>query len=262
MPAAVLEKEQTVTRNKRIEALDLLRGGAMVLVVIYHILYDLVYIYKIDIPRPLVPGQPEIEFVHICFLWVLFAVSGICSGYSRDPVKRGVVLYIIGWLITAVTSYIMPSQLIVFGVLSCFGACMAITSLIRPVIDKIPPYLLAVMMILLWIMFSDFHRGGIIHLGFTDITVPLPAAGDYLYPVGIKSRYFYSSDYFPVIPYIFMFITGYAVHGYVRSGRLPKWFYRSSPDALKVIGFIGRHSLIIYALHQPVLLAVFSVIIY
>ncbi|MCM1577229.1 MAG: DUF1624 domain-containing protein, partial [Ruminococcus sp.] len=90
---AAVEKELTSARE-RIEILDLLRGGSMILVVIYHILYDLRFIFGADIPRPLIPGQPEIEAVHICFLWVLFGVSGICSGFSRSSIKRGAALYI------------------------------------------------------------------------------------------------------------------------------------------------------------------------
>ena len=46
------------TGRERIEALDLLRGGAMLLVVAYHILYDLKFIYGKDIPRAVAPGQP------------------------------------------------------------------------------------------------------------------------------------------------------------------------------------------------------------
>ena len=122
-------------KKERIAALDILRGGAMVLVMLYHLLFDLRYIYNIPIPRPITPGQPETETVHTCFLWVLFAVSGICTRYSKDPIKRGAFLYIAGWLITFVTSYFIPSELIVFGVLSCFGACMVICGLLRPSLD-------------------------------------------------------------------------------------------------------------------------------
>lgn len=257
MPSAAPTITETA-KKERIAALDILRGGAMVLVMLYHLLFDLRYIYNISIPRPITPGQPETETVHICFLWVLFAVSGICTRYSKDPIKRGAFLYIIGWLITFVTSYFIPSELIVFGVLSCFGASMTICGLLRPLLDKIPWQILLISSALLWIIFMDFHRSGTIHLFVTDITVPLPAVDRYLYPIGIKSGEFYSADYFPLIPYIFMFLFGYALHTPVKEHKLPEAFYRMNCPPLE---FIGRHSLLIYAVHQPVFLLILELIL-
>lgn len=245
-------------KKERIAALDILRGGAMVLVMLYHLLFDLRFIYKIPIPRHITPGQPETETVHTCFLWVLFAVSGICTRYSKDPIKRGAFLYIAGWLITFVTSYFIPSELIVFGVLSCFGACMTICGLLCPLLDKIPWQALLIASALLWIMLMDFHRSGTIHLFVTDITVPLPAVDLYLYPIGIKSGEFYSADYFPLIPYIFMFLFGYALHVPVKEHKLPEAFYRMNCPLLE---FIGRHSLLIYAAHQPIMLLILELIL-
>lgn len=245
-------------KSERIAALDILRGGAMILVMLYHLLFDLRYIYKIELPRPITPMQPEAEMVHICFLWVLFAVSGICTRYSKDAVKRGAFLYIAGFLITLVTSYFVPSELIVFGVLSCFGALMAICGLLRPLLDKIPWQILLISSVLLWIMIRDFHQKNVIHLFITDIPIPAPAVGSYLYPIGITSEGFRSADYFPIIPYIFMFLTGYALHIPVKEHKLPEKFYRMKCPPLE---FIGRHSLLFYAVHQPVMLLILEMIL-
>lgn len=247
----------TIEKTPRIAILDTLRGFSMLLVIAYHILYDLKFIYRLDIPRILTPGQPEIEFVHICFLWILFAVSGICSGFSRNSLKRGAVLYIIGFLITVATAFFMPSELIVFGVLSCFGACMVIVSLIRPVLDRADNRVILILSVLLWFMFSDLYRSGNIHLLITDIHIDLPKTCDFLYPIGIRGEHFKSSDYFPVIPYIFMFLAGYSLYRPISENKFPKRFYSSTSNP---VGFIGRHSLIIYAVHQPLLLVIFEII--
>lgn len=176
MPSAptISSAPKTGIKKERIAALDVLRGGAMILVMLYHLLFDLKFIYNINIPRPITPMQPEAEIIHIGFLWVLFAVSGVCTRYSHDPVRRGVFLYIVGFLITLVTAYFIPSELIVFGVLSCFGACMAICGLLKPILDKIPWQVLFIISAVLWIMLTDFHHSGIIHLFATDITVSAP----------------------------------------------------------------------------------------
>lgn len=249
--------ETAAEKRERIEILDLLRGFAMILVMLYHLLYDLKFLYHADIPPIITPGQREFEIFHTGFLWILFAVSGICLGYSRDPVKRGAVLYIVGWLITFFTSCFMPDMLIVFGVLSCFGACMVITGLIKPVLDKIPWQALLAVSLVMWLITRNFASTGELDLIFVKIPIPMPEMRDYLYPMGIIHNRFYSMDYFPVIPYIFMFLTGYALHRPVSQHKLPDFFYRVKSGA---IGFIGRHSLVFYAIHQPLMILILNLI--
>ena len=241
--------------RKRVMMLDLLRGGAMILVVIYHLLYDLVYIAQVNLPQWLTPGQSVVEGVHTGFLWVLFAVSGICSGYSHNLLRRGVWLYLAGFAVTVVTSLWIPDFTIVFGVLSCFGACMVITALCDRVLDRVPWPALTALGFVLWLVFADFSDG-VLHLGFKDVWLSLPNV-EHLHPLGIQSYAFSSADYFPVIPYIFMFWAGRGLHRPISKGSFPKWFYASHCRWLE---WIGRHSLIIYAVHQPILIAVVSLI--
>ena len=74
---------------------------------------------------------------------------------------------------------------------------------------------------------------------------------------------FYSTDYFPLLPWFFLFLTGYfifrAVSPLIRrkkeaGGSSP------APAAMKPFCWIGRHSLILYLLHQPVIYGVFQLI--
>lgn len=259
MPLAAPERQTDTSAAKRdrIELLDLLRGAAMLYVMLYHAMYDLKYMYSVSIPYLLTPGNAVFEHIHTFFLWILFAVSGICTGFSRNSLKRGVFLYIIGWLITFGTSVFMPKQLIVFGVISCFGACMSITALIKPLLDKIPWQALLAVSVIMWILLSDFHRSGEINLIFAEIKLSFPENAGYLYPVGIKSRSFKSADYFPIIPFIFMFLAGTALYRPISERKLPDLFYRIRSGA---VGFIGRHSLIFYAAHQPLLILIFDII--
>lgn len=235
--------------------LDILRGGAMILVIAYHVLYDLVFFKGIVLPVWLTPYGPIVEAVHTGFLWVLFAVSGICSGYSRNLLRRGVWLSLIGFAITVVTVLWLPDYAIVFGVLSCFGGCMILTALCSKVLDAIPWPILTALGILLWIVFMDFSKG-VLHLLFIDVTFILPK-GEYLYPIGIVGKNFYSIDYFPLIPYLFMFWAGQGLYRPISKHQFPKWFYNANCPVLE---WMGRHSLLIYVVHQPILLALFMLI--
>lgn len=241
--------------RKRVMMLDLLRGGAMILVVAYHLLYDLVNIVGQKLPHWLTPGDAVVEGVHTGFLWVLFAVSGVCSGYSRNLLRRGVLLYLVGFAVTLVTTLWIPDFTIVFGVLSCFGACMVLTALCDKVLDRIPWPVLTALGVILWLVFADFSDG-VLHLGVKNVVVSLPNV-EYLYPLGIQSSTFSSSDYFPIIPSIFMFWAGRGLYRPIARGSFPKWFYASHCRWLE---WIGRHSLVIYAVHQPVLIALVSLI--
>lgn len=241
--------------QKRVEMLDLLRGGAMILVVAYHLLYDLVYIVGLQLPPWLTPNTPIVEGVHTGFLWVLFAVSGVCSGYSRNLLRRGVWLYLAGFAVTLVTVLWIPDFAIIFGVLSCFGACMVITALCGKVLDRIPWPVLTALGVILWMVFADFSDG-VLHVGIKDVALSLPDV-EYLYPLGIKSNSFSSADYFPIIPFIFMFWAGRGLHRPIAKGSFPRWFYSSHSRPLE---WIGRHSLLIYAVHQPILIAIVSLI--
>lgn len=237
--------------QRRVKMLDVLRGGAMLLVIAYHLLYDLVFIKQIELPHWLTPGDAIVEGVHICFLWILFAVSGVCSGYSRNLLRRGVWLSVIGYGITVITVLWFPDFSIVFGVLSCFGACMILTALCDRVLNLIPWPILTMLGVVLWFIFSDFTMG-VLHLGFRDVSFVLPNV-EYLYPLGIVSRSFYSVDYFPIIPYLFMFWAGRGLHRPIAGGKLPGWFYAAHCAPLE---WLGRHSLLVYAGHQPLLLAI------
>lgn len=241
--------------QRRVGMLDLLRGSAMILVVIYHFLYDLVYIAQVDLPDWLTPGLPVMEGIHIGFLWVLFVVSGACSGYSRDLLRRGVLLYLAGFAVTLVSVLWIPAFPIVFGVISCFGTCMVLVALCGKWLDRLPWLIVTLLGVILWLVFAHFEEG-ILHFGFKDVTINLPDV-EHLYPLGIKSNTFLSRDYFPIIPFVFMFLAGRGLHRPIAKGSFPKWFYSSHS---RPVEWIGRHSLIIYAVHQPILIGIVSLI--
>ena len=75
-----------------------------------------------------------------------------------------------------------------------------------------------------------------------SVTAPV----SWLFPLGFVPRSFYSADYYPPLPWIFCFFLG------ARLGGVVDWkkHDRPLPEALCLP---GRHSLLLYLLHQPVL---------
>ena len=59
-----------------------------------------------------------------------------------------------------------------------------------------------------------------------------------------------SSDYFPLLPWFFLFLTGYFLYNLRRREPLD-W-------RLPVVTNMGRHSLLVYLAHQPVVYGVLA----
>lgn len=239
-----------IGRKNRAELLDLLRGFAIIYVMLYHLLYDLIFFGGMDLPFFFTEWW---ETVHQLFLIILFGVSGVCAGFSKNVLKRGATLLLMGELLTIGTAVLMPEDVIVFGVLSCFGTIMLVYGVIAPLLKKLPNIVIFVVFTLLTVVFFDFARNESLFLLFTRVQLDLPDNINYLYPIGITSESFRSADYFPLIPYGFIFLAGTAFSDFVKSGQLPKLFYKAK---LPVINFLGRNSLWVYIIHQPVFMLI------
>lgn len=245
LPKAAAE----IGRNNRVMLLDTLRGFAIIYVMLYHLLYDMIFFGGANIPFFFSDGM---EIIHRFFLVVLFSVSGICAGFSKNVLKRGATLYLLGEALTVITAAFCPQETIVFGVLSCFGMIMLIYGVIFPVMKKIPNVIIFAVFTVLAVVFMDFYRTDSLFLVFGRVHLDVPDNIRWLYPIGITSSDFHSADYFPLAPYGFIFLAGTALSDIVKSGSLPKFCYKAR---LPVVNFCGRYSLLFYIMHQPVFLA-------
>lgn len=239
-------------RSNRIELLDLLRGVSLIYVMFYHLCYDLITVKEMNITFF---GAKWFDVLHEAFLALLIIVSGICSSFSHDSVRRGAVLFFMGSIFTIVTDLFMHDSVAVFGALSFFGVMMMLCGLAKPIIRRIDwRILLAVSMLLYFVTIDFADKGGLLHLFFTDIKLNLPENSQFSYTIGILSSEFYSSDFFPLIPNGFLYIAGAALSRPIAEKKFPKFFYaRIKPRA---VNFIGRYSLWFYVIHQPIFLGI------
>lgn len=253
VPEKIRQKPEAIPeigRKNRVGILDLLRGFAIIFVMTYHLLYDLIFFGGVDIPFFF---SDAMDIIHNFFLIILFSVSGICAGFSKNVLKRGAILFLMGEMLTLATAAFAPDNLIVFGVLSCFGSIMLIYGVISSVMEKIPRSVVFVVFVLLSVVFWDFSHTESLNLIFTNVNLNLPKDALFLYPIGITSYDFYSSDYFPLVPFGFIFLAGTALSDWFKNRKLPEFFYKAK---LPVVNFLGRYSLWAYVIHQPVMLAV------
>lgn len=240
----------------RVALLDEMRGFFILLMVFYHALYDVVEIFGVNFPFF---HSPFMRFMQLWIAGDFVLISGAVSRYSRSNLKRGALVFAMGMVLTVVTWFAMPSQLVAFGVLHSLGACMMLFPAVKSLLDKVHPTLgLFFCSVLFLATYFVPQR----LLGFPPLTLTIPDAlysTPFLFPLGFPGSGFYSSDYFPLIPWFFFFCAGACIGAHIRAGSLPGWVYRSHVPWLSRI---GRNTIWIYMLHQPVIYGVLSAVFY
>lgn len=248
------------TASSRLWFLDLLRGINLISMISYHGTWDLVWLYGMDLPG--YRGLPGYLWQQsICWLFIFLSGFSFCLGrfHGGRRMKRGLLLSACGILITAVTAVIMPQSLVIMGVLSFFGLAVLLTALLYPLFIRLPAPAGLICCLLLFFLTRDVPSG---YLGFEGLH--LCALPDFLYQgafmmiLGFPWPGFFSTDYFSLLPWIFLFWSGFFTFRCTPCGRglrqWPAFFRRRLCPPLE---FIGRHTLPIYMIHQPALMAVF-----
>ncbi len=248
------------TSGKRIYLLDELRGLAVFCMVFYHAFYCMSEFFDIPLGTKLLdffmPAEPF-------FAALFIVISGISSRLSHNNTRRGVKLLCVALALTVVTAVILPlikidGGEIYFGILHLLSLSMLIFSAIRAGCDKINPILGMCLCILLYAFTYGVSAR---YVGFVGIkTFALPDVlyrTNYFMPLGFFNSSFYSADYFPLLPHLFMFLAGTFLGIYAANGKFPAFTYRQRSKALC---FLGRHALIIYIVHQPVIYGILWVV--
>lgn len=236
--------------GKRVHTMDELRGILILYVVLYHLLFDLTVLFGADIPWMFDPWMNSLRD------WMtgsLIVISGVACHYSRSNMRRGLKTLAWALALTVVTAVAMPGQLILFGILHFFGSAMVLYALLEPLLRPVPTLVGLVGSGALFAATRDIYYGTV-GLGRWQWQVP-----DFFYnkpllfPLGFRSQGLASGDYYPILPWIFLFLAGAFLGRWVRAGRFPRWVYQSHFPRL---AWIGTHTLEIYLLHQPLIYGV------
>lgn len=225
--------------KKRIWELDVLRGVCILGMVVVHLIYDLQTFFSL-------PFLADSQLFDLIKQWggVLFLlISGICVTLGSHPVRRGLIVFACGLICSAVTAgmYFLnmadKSIIIYFGVLHCLGVCM----LLWPLFKRLPVWAL-----------------GLLGLGLTvlglwisgNVVVDFP----WLIPLGLVPGDFASSDYFPLLSNLGFFLVG-AFLGKTLYRKKETLLPRVNPanPVLAFFTLLGKWSLPVYLLHQPVI---------
>ncbi len=230
-------------RRPRVAFFDAVRGFTIVSMVAFHAAYDATYLYGHALSwftDPLVQNLWRISIS-----WAFLLIAGWMTQLSHNNVRRGIRYAAAALAVFLVTSIAGVDTAVSFGILFCMAGSTLIYCALQPIINRIPPaagFVAALMLFALTYSFplSRYEIPGLAWLGF-----PSPS--------------FTSGDYYPLLPYSGMYLAGvFAARWFEQRHRAgyPSWM---TADVLPPLRRIGQLSLPIYLLHQPVLIALFTI---
>lgn len=242
-----------MTGTARYPEIDIVRGIALVMMVIFHTVFDLSYfgVLAIEIGT----GFWRYFALTTAFLFLFIAGLSLSVSDARATVKtpdtksrflktlkRGLFIFSLGLLITFATWLFLHEGYVIFGIL----------------------HLIGVSLILGW-FFLRFEKWNIligtlwIGIGLAIIAPirgPIAFAWLGLYPAG-----FSSVDYTPLFPWFGVILLGIGFGSLLYPGGNRTWKIPNLANpAEKAIAFLGRHTLILYLVHQPVILLILQAI--
>ena len=222
----------------------------------YTIFYDLYWIFE----------NPFLNALRDIGAGVFILISGACCVFSRNNFKRGMITFFAGIVVTVVTVlYNNGDQQILWGILHFLGLSIILYDLIEKPLSKIKWYIalpiFAVLFILTFGLKNGTSFGGYVGVPFIRALqweIPYSFSSiSFLFPLGITSVSFFSSDYFPLFPWFFLFLIGSLYGRRLKEERAMKFVYKTH---VRPLAFVGRHALIIYLLHQPVIYGIVELI--
>ncbi len=232
----------------RYSTLDCIRGFALIHMILYHAAWDLVYLFGFDWPWYHSTGA---YIWQQCICCTFIFLSGFCQPLGRRKIKRGLMVFCSGALISLATVLAMPQNRVVFGVLTLIGSCMLLTVPLEPILRKCHPAAGLSASLALFVLTRHIGSG---YLGIGGLRLlRLPDAWYRNLATafaGLPMPAFYSTDYFPLLPWAFLFSAGCFLYHLCDKKEL---LYHLSPSRIKCVEWLGRHSLGIYMLHQPAL---------
>lgn len=229
--------------KQRLLLVDAARGLAIIGVVVFHIIWDLEFAGFISgvafHPIWLAFGKSLAG----TFMFLVGVSLMLAHGQAfklKGFTKRLIILLLSAFMITTMTWYAFPDTFIYFGILHAIAAA----SLIGLIFVKLPSIL-------------------ILAVSITAVLLPYFVSSPifdsrWLAWVGFSQAPPASNDFVPIFPWVGLSLFGMAITKFIQQqSNLPRPSDQYKENlVVNRLGWFGRYSLIIYLLHQPILLAI------
>lgn len=252
--------------KKRAWELDFVRGFSIFMMILMHLAYDLRYIFGLGV-FDLLDKRWFNAFLQPAFVCVFAGVSGICCVFSHNNLFRALKLGMIALVLTLATAVLTYkfgfSCLIVFNILHVLASGLLIYSLIEFIERRfrVNPSKIDVLIAFITALICVF---GVTIRNYDGLYKSWAVL-----PWGIKTKNIEPmADWLPFFPWAGVFLCGTLIgrNAYkTRESLFSKdWLmkYVVTSKLTEMFEFMGRHSLIIYAVHQPIVLGILYVIFF
>ncbi|MEM9221398.1 MAG: heparan-alpha-glucosaminide N-acetyltransferase [Pseudomonadota bacterium] len=223
---------------------DVARGLAIAAMIVYHGAFDLAFFRLADLPvtehwgwRGFAAGIAS-TFLFIVGVSLVYAHRG--GVRWRSFLRRLAIIAGCAAAVSVATILAVPAP-VYFGILHA----IATFSVLALPFVFLPPFVTVVAALL---VLAAPHF----------LTSPL-FSSPLLYPVGLSPVRPVSFDYEPIFPWLSVTLLGVA---FARIARFPAAREAPAPAMLRPLIFAGRHSLVIYLVHQPLLFGIFLALIW
>jgi len=228
--------------KKRFWEVDFLRGIAIIMMIIYHSLWDFNYFYNSQIN--LFAGFWKIfQIITASLFLLLVGISLTLSNKENTKFKkyfrRGMKIFSFGLIITLITFITFPKNFIIFGILHLIGLSIILSYLFRNL--KYSNLIIGLLSIIIGLLINN------IFIKFNWLLI-----------FGLHSNNFQSLDYFPIFPWFGIILIGLFIGKLLYSKNKRTFEIKeNSNNIIKFISYLGKKSLIIYLLHQILLYGLF-----
>lgn len=230
----------------RLWEIDVARGVAVVLMVFFHLMWDLQFLGLSEVNVFSTPWQTFARGIGSSFAFLMglsLALVGARLGdrgaLRRYALRRGGLIFVLGMLISLATYLALGDGYVRFGILHMLGSMLVVAA---PLVFA--PAWAALLAGLAMILLGALLAGR---------TVEEP----WLIWLGVPQAGVAMADYYPLLPWGGPALLGVAfgLWAYPGGARRRRWPDLAATAPARALGLLGRHSLLIYLAHQPVLLA-------
>lgn len=240
-------------KDDRLWEIDFIRGIAILMMITFHAVFNLYYFggYGIDIDQMtwwVLGRSTAVLFITLVGISLTLSYSKareVKSGKELHLkyILRGGKIFSWGILISVITYIFIGEEFIIFGILHFIGTAIIIA---YPLVKyRYLPLILGIISI-------------ITGLYILDLTV----TSQWFLWIGLRPQGFTTVDYFPILPWIGIVLLGIFLGNslYPDGKRKFEFPELSNSSVLRNFCFLGRNSLKIYLLHQPILIISLSIL--
>ena len=242
-------------KNDRYVLLDEIRGLTLISMILYHTAWDLVNLFGVK--WDWYKGNWAYVWQE-SIGWSFVLLSGFCWSLGKRKSFRGGIVLGAGCLVSLVTMIFMPENTVLFGVLTMLGSSMLFMIPLEKVLRRVHPYIGVIFSLFLFLYTKNIYYGYLGRRGFCYIKLPKEWYANLFTTFwGLTEDGFVSADYFGIFPWFFLFVTGYFMYRLFEKGQ---WMSGLKRGRVRYLEVLGRNSLLVYMLHQPLIYGVLTVV--